>query len=242
MLIREVDEAVRVDQATMLASRFGKPAIAALVLGLVGFGAYLFWDNRQEAAMETRSEELVGALDEPEAGNLAVAEEELAAMGEDGTPGAVATAQLLRAGIAMEQDRTQDAVGIYDSISNDGDAPQPMRDLATLRAVSAQFDTMAPEDVIARLGPLAVEGNPWFGSAGELVALAYLEQGKADQAGPLLVQIAQDEDVPQGLRSRVRQLAGTLGYDAVTDVEETLAEMQSEAGTAAAGPAPAPAQ
>lgn len=241
MLIREVDEAVRADQATMLASRFGKPALAALVLGLAGFGGYLFWDSRQEAGMETRSEEIVGALDEIEAGNLEVADRELSALTGDGQPGAIATAQLLRAGIAMEQDRTADAVEMYDKISSDANVPQPMRDLATLRAVTAQFDTMPPADVITRLGPLAVEGNPWFGSAGELVALAYLEQGKTDQAGPLLVKIAKSDDVPQGLRSRVRQLAGTLGYDAVTDVEETLAEVQGEVG-GAAGNAPVPAQ
>jgi len=95
--------------------------------------------------------------------------------------------------------------------------------------------------VIDRLKPLATPGNPWFGSAGELVAMAYLKQGRKELAGPLFAAIAKDEDVPQTLRSRTRQIAGQLGYDAVVDVDETLAEMREDAGAPAA-PAAAPAQ
>ena len=95
--------------------------------------------------------------------------------------------------------------------------------------------------MIDRLKPLATPGNPWFGSAGELVAMAYLKQGKQDLAGPLFAAIAKDEDVPQTLRSRTRQMAGLLGYDAVVDVDETLAEMRDEADARRAGAA-APAQ
>ena len=95
--------------------------------------------------------------------------------------------------------------------------------------------------MVDRLKPLATPGNPWFGSAGELVAMAYLKQGKKDLAGPLFAAIAKDEDVPQSLRSRTRQLAGLLGYDAVVDVDKTMAELRDAEGGAGAEPA-APAQ
>ena len=66
---------------------------------------------------------------------------------------------------------------------------------------------------------LAVPGNAWFGSAGELVGAAYLRQNRADLAGPLFAAIAKDKDVPESIRSRTQQLAGLLGVDAVTDPE-----------------------
>src|SRR5690606_39779026 len=97
-------------------------------------------------------------------------------------------------------------------------SPQPYRDLATLRSVATRFEEMQPQQIVDRLKTLATPGNPWFGSAGELVAMAYLKQGKQDLAGPLFAAIAKDEDVPQTLRSRTRQMAGLLGYDAVVDV------------------------
>jgi hypothetical protein len=115
-------------------------------------------------------------------------------------------------------------------LADDNDAPQEFRNLAAIRGVAASFDTMKPEDVIARLKPLAKPGNPWFGSAGELVAAAYIKQGKKDLAGSLFAAIAKDEDVPKSLRSRARQMAGQLGYDAVTDVDQVLAEQRSDAG------------
>ena len=63
--------------------------------------------------------------------------------------------------------------------------------------------------------PLAVEGAPWFGSAGELVALAYVKMGKSDLAGPMFAAMAKDGGVPDSIRSRARQMAGVMGIDAV---------------------------
>jgi len=100
---------------------------------------------------------------------------------------------------------------------------------------------LPPQQIIDRLKPLATPGNPWFGSAGEMVGMAYLKQNKRNLAGPLFAAIAKDEDVPQTLRSRARQLAGLLGYDAVTDVDETMSELRQE-DQAANAPAPAAAQ
>ena len=56
--------------------------------------------------------------------------------------------------------------------------------------------------------------------------MAYLKQGRNDLAGPLFAAIAKDENVPATLRSRARQMAGLLGFDAIDDVAETLAELR----------------
>ncbi|MXO87912.1 tetratricopeptide repeat protein [Alteraurantiacibacter aestuarii] len=237
MLMREVDEAVRNDTVGTAFKKYGVTAGIVLALGLASFAGYLYWHSSQEASLEEQSEQLVLAIDELDAGNLSVADEELAALSADGSPGAMASANMLRAAIALEQDRPQDAVAFYDRVANNADAPPPMRDAATVRSVAIQFDDMEPQAVIDRLGPLAVADSDWFGSAGELVAMAYLAQGREDQAGPLLVQIAKDEDVPQSLRARTRQLAGLLGFDAVEDVEETLAEMRGDDAEQAQGAA-----
>lgn len=221
VLMREVDEAVRQDQLANFAQRYGKPIIAAVVLGLVAFGGYLFWDHRQEAALETESETLVGALDQLQSGNLGSATERLEPLLAD-EGGAATQAALLKAGIAMEQGRSEDAAKIYAEVAADGDVPQLLRDLATVRGVAATFDSQEPGEVVTRLKPLAVPGNPYFGSAGELVAMAYLEQGKNQEAGTLFASIAKDETQPDSLRSRARQMAGVLGVDAIEDVDAVL--------------------
>jgi len=240
MLLREVDEAMRKDQFGSAAKRYGWLIAGGLFLALAAFGGYLFWDDRREGQLEEQSDTLITTLDKLEAGQIDQAEDDLAALAEGSSATAV-SAKMARAGIALSENRQTEAVALLDEIAADGDAPQPYRDLATIRSVAARFEEMQPQQVIDRLKPLATPGNPWFGSAGELVAMAYLKQGKQNLAGPLFAAIAQDEDVPQTLRSRTRQMAGLLGYDAVVDVDETLADMRQQE-TAANTPAPAAAQ
>jgi hypothetical protein len=52
--------------------------------------------------------------------------------------------------------------------------------------------------------------------------MAHLEAGNKAEAGKLFADIAKDEDQPESLRSRARQMAGLLGVDAIVDVEKLL--------------------
>lgn len=220
--LREVDEAVRHDQLASAAKRFGIPLAATVGAGLLALGGWLWWDNRQEAALEQHSEELVRAIDQVGAGNLDMAAKTLDPVVADGSGAASAAARMLKGGIAAQNGRTAEAAKLFAAIAADDGAPQAYRDLAAIREVALSFDTMSPEQVVARLKPLAVPGNPWFGSAGELVGLAYLKQDKPDMAGPLFAEIAKDEEVPDTLRARARQMAGLLGVDAIADVEKIV--------------------
>jgi hypothetical protein len=224
VLLREVDEAVRQDEAAEFAKRYGKTIIALVVLALAAFAAWLWWKDHREAQLEKGSEQFVQTLDQLEAGRIKLAEPGLDKIAQDGAPAAAAGAKLLQAGQAVAKGDNARATTMLFALADDKDAPQAYRDLASIRGVAASFDTMKPADVIARLKPLAKPGNPWFGSAGELVAMAYLKQGKNDLAGPLFAAIAKDEDAPKSMRSRARQMAGVLGYDAVVDVDQVLAE------------------
>ena len=61
--------------------------------------------------------------------------------------------------------------------------PEPYQQLGLIRATALEFDAIKPEEVIARLQPLAKPGEPWFGAAAELTAMAYLKQGRKDAGG-----------------------------------------------------------
>lgn len=228
VFIREVDEAVRADQLDSAAKRYGIPAAIILVLGLAGFGGYLFWKDHREGTMEKQSEELIGALDAMGRGDTAGAEKQLTTVAANADAGVQIAAKLTQAGIALGAGRNDDAVKIYDAVKADGSAPQAYRDLATIRSIAINFDTMQPQAVIDQLKPLAVADNPWFGSAGELIGAAYLKMGDRKQAGKMFGDIAKDENVPQTLRSRARQMAGLLGVDAVEDVDKAMERLRSE--------------
>ena len=233
-LLREVDEAVRQDEMAQFGQKYGRPIVAVVVAGLALFGGYLWWDGRQEAAMTSDSEKLVSAMDQLNAGNLQTGSEALQELSGSEFSGTRAAALLLQAGTLAQQGRNADAARIFGQVAADTDAPQAYRELALVRQVLAQYDTMSPAEVISRLRPLAVPENPFFGTAGELVAMAYLEQGKEREAGALFSRISKDEQVPETLRSRSRQMAGLLGVDAIADVDKVLEEVNADTSATSA--------
>lgn len=233
VLMREIDDAVRQEEYLQFAQKYGRPLLGVLVAGLVAFAGYLFWQNRQEAALEKSSEDLIAAMDQFEAGNLDSASAAAAALAEGSEGAAAASALMLQAGAALQQGRVDEAAGIYAKVSQDESLPQAMRDLANVRQASLTFDKRDPAEIVTQLKSLAVPGNPYFGSAGELVAMAYLEQGKRKEAGTLFGEIAKSDDVPESLKARARQMAGLLGVDAIEDVEELLESQRADGAEAA---------
>ena len=222
ILMREIDEAVRQDDTLQFFQKYGTALGSAIALILVGMFGYWWWDSTSEAALEAQSEQIVSALDSIEATDFAGAEEKVASLVDEGSIGARSIARFVQAGAALEQGESAKAVELYAAVAADTQAPQALRDLALLREVSTNFDDREPADIIAKLGVLAVPGNAYFGSAGELVAIAHLEAGNREEAGKLFSAISQDEEIPETLRNRTHQMAGLLGVDAIDDVEELL--------------------
>ena len=107
--------------------------------------------------------------------------------------------QLTEAAIALDSNDRDTALAKYKAVSADGDLPDPYRNLALIRATSLEFDKLKPEEVVSRLEPMTKPGNPWFGTAGELTAMAYLKQGQKDKAGRVFAAIAADRQVPDSI-------------------------------------------
>lgn len=224
--MREVDDAVRQDEMASMARRYALPAGAAIAALLLAVGGVLWWRGHNAAAAGERGEALTQALDQVQAARVDDAARTLGPLAADGD-GIGGAARLAQGGLAESRGRPDDAGKAFAALAGDGDAPRPLRDLASIRDVAARFDALPPQQVIDRLKPLAVPGNPWFGNAGELVALAYLKQNQRELAGPLLVSIAKDDATAETLRRRARQLAAQLGVD---DVAKPTAQGASSSG------------
>ena len=238
--LREVDEALREEQVVDAFKRFAKPVGALLAVGLLALAGYLYWDNSVNSQAALRSEKAMIALDKLQAGQLDAAASDFAALAKDGPDASRTLAALNLAAIAAEQGKIAQAANQFAAIAADPKAPKLYRDLAAVREVTLRYDTMPPAEVIARLKPVAVPGNTYFGTAGELVGMAYLDSGKPDLAGALFAQIGQDKTVPQSIRVRVRQIASGLGYDGGVDLPNEDPAAAAAAAAAEQQPAPAP--
>lgn len=224
--IREVDENLKRDQARDFATKNLPWIIAGVVVFLAAIGGYLFWKNRQQEQAALHSEKMAQIFRQVGTPTERNIPPQLQALADESDSAMKATALFAKAAVALNNNDRAAALAEYGKIAADGDLPQAHRDLATIRRTALEFDSLKPEEVIARLQPFSQAGNPWFGSAGEMTAAALLKQGKKAEAGRMFAAMAADQQVPGPIRSRAVQIAGTLGVDASASMPTLITQGQ----------------
>lgn len=211
--LREVDEELRRDELTRLWKRWGRVLVAAIVAGLVAFGGWLWWRDYQAKQAGVEGEKLTAAIEQLSSNRADQAASALTELSQSDRPGYRAAAQIAQGALAAQRGDTQAAVAAFSAVEKNGEVAPVLRELALIRQTTVEFDTLPPAQVIARMQPLAQKGSPWFGSAGELVAVAHLKAGRASQAGAIFAALAADPAVPSSIRSRAAQMASVTGVD-----------------------------
>jgi hypothetical protein len=212
--LREVDENLRRDQMRDFAKKHGGWMVVAVVLFLAACGGFIWWRQHQVQRSEAHVEEISAIYRDIGAGKVANTPKRLDQLAESGSKAVRASALFTAAAVALQQNDHKLAIAKYREIAGDGGLPDPYRDAALIRQTALEFDQIKPDEVISRMSPFAKPGNPWFGTAGEMTALAMIKQGKRDEAGRLFAAIAKDKSAPDAIRARAVQIAGSLGVDA----------------------------
>lgn len=212
--LREVDEEYRRDRLRDFFVDNRIVLISALVLFLAAAGGWIWWQSYQRDRTGREIEELAAIYQELGAGKFKEVQPQLKTL-EDGSSEAVrTTATFTSAAIDLQNNNAKAATAKYRAIAEDDGLPEPYREIALIRQTALEFDQLKPDEVIARMKPFAAPGEPWFGSAGEMTALALIKQGKKDEAGKLFAAIGRDKSVPEVIRGRAVQMASSLGIDA----------------------------
>lgn len=212
--VREVDENLRRDQIRDFFQENGTLVAIAVVLFLAVCGGIIWYQQHREHNAEAQVEQLAQIYKDIGVGNTSKVPQQLNELSDSGSKAVRATALFTRAALAIQQNDPKSAIATYKQIAADGPLPDAYRNAALIRQTALEFDQLQPQQVIDRLQPLAKPGNPWFGSAGEMTALALIKAGKNEQAGQLFAAIAKDKDVPDSIRNRAIQISGSLGADA----------------------------
>jgi hypothetical protein len=222
--VREVEENLRRDQMRDFAKKYGGWIGALVVLLLAASGGFIYWQQYQVQRSEQQVEQLAEVYKDVAAGKMSGAPQKLDELAKTRSKAVRASALFTRAAIAIQDNDLKLATAKYREIAGDEGLPQAYRDVALIRQTNLEFDQLKPEDVIARMAPLAKPGNPWFGSAGEMTAVALVKQGKRAEAGRLYAAIVKDKTVPDSIRARSVQMASSLGVDTSTQVAAVPAQ------------------
>ena len=217
--VREVDENLRRDQARDFVRAYGKWLIVGVILFLAACAGIIYWQHYRQQQAEQQVEQLSQVFRDIGSGNTSKAPQQLDELAGSSSKAVRASALFTRAALALQQNDVPLATQKFREIASDDSLPAAYRDAALIRQTALEFDRLKPAEVISRLEPLAKAGNPWFGSAGEMTAMALIKQGKKLEAGQLFAAIAKDKNVPDSLRGRAVQIAGSLGVDASSALE-----------------------
>ena len=215
--LREVDEELNRDRMMGFFRNHGRKVLLAVVAALVALGGWLWWQNHQADVAGQQGEQLSAAIKDLSEGNQKDVAAKLAPLAANGTEGYRASAKLLSAAMALEKGDAKAAIEGFKAVAADTSLDENWRNVALLRQTAAEYDSIAPDVVIDRLKPLAVAGKPWFGTAGEMIGMAYIKQNKPDLAAKMFADMAKDKTVPESITARARQMAASLGVDVPID-------------------------
>jgi hypothetical protein len=210
--LREVDDELRRERVNTFFSRYGWWVLAAAVLALAAIGGVIWWRAHQVEATGQQGEALLAALSSMEAGSRTAAAPKIAELSQSRIEGYRVAALFARANSETTAGNAPAAIATLRGIAADESIDELYRQAALIRQTMLEYDALRPQVVVQRLQPLVHPDSPWLGTAGELLGVAYLKLHQPTQAGRVFAAIGNDEHVPDSIRERASQMAGSLGF------------------------------
>ncbi len=204
-IFNEIDEEVRREKLKKLWDRYQNYIIggAILIVFLVaGWRLYHWWEMKKAAEAGAAFNTAMTLSTE---GKHAEAEATFAKIAEGGAQGYRDLARLQAAAELAQRD-PKAAVEAFDAVAADQRMPQPLRDLAAVRAGSLLVDSEPYENLRQRLEPLAAPDRTYRNTVRELLALSAWRTGDAAAARKWAGMIVGDAEATPGMRQRVEML------------------------------------
>lgn len=204
----EVDEQIRAERFRALVRQtvpYFIGALIACVAVVVGVWAYGKFGT---AAIGKASLAYAKGMDLEQKGDVdgAFAQFALAAKGPAGYR---SLALMQEAGIRLQQNKTVDAVALFDEAAK-ATSDKMIGDVARLKAAYALLDTASLTDMTKRLTPLMAENRPYRAQAREALALAKIAAGQLSQARSDLGVLQLMSDTPETERQRAGALIALI--------------------------------
>ena len=203
--IEEVTSEVRRDKLYKYLRRYAWVGVL-IVLLVVGGAAFREWSiARDKAAAEAFGDAIISVYELEPSQRVDELRAVQAASGD-----AKAVARMLAAEEAINAGRLDDAITSLDSILADSDVSEVYRDLAAFKSTLLRSASLAPDEIIRLLEPMAAPGKTFRVLALEQIALANMDAGRYALAAQQLRELSGDAGSPASLRRRIQQILPTL--------------------------------
>ncbi|PRY26241.1 hypothetical protein CLV78_101336 [Aliiruegeria haliotis] len=206
--IDEVTEEVRRDRLYATLRKYGWIA-GLVVVALVGGASYNEYRKASDrSAAQSTGDAILSALDE------ATPEARMAGLeGVEGAPELQGVLALLTAAEALAAEDPEAAAALLKPLAEDSAAPQAYSDLAALKMVLIDAESMTADLRSQVLNRLAKPGAPYRALAMEQQVLDLAAAGQTEDAIEAGRVLLEEPSLTQGLLQRVSQLMLALGAE-----------------------------
>ncbi|MFA6280353.1 MAG: tetratricopeptide repeat protein [Bdellovibrionales bacterium] len=210
-LIQEVDDDLAHKQMEALWKRYSPFVIGGALMIIAATAGITGWKNYKTQAEQKATQTLVEIVDK----DYKTPEEKIAAFesyakGTREKPLAV-FAKFEAAALALEQNKRDEAIALYDGVAADTSVEPLYRALADLFAVQALLDSGDPAALEARLTPLMKLESPWHFSAYEFAGYLALRTGDKEKARKLFAELKAMPETPTSMAMRASDILQWLG-------------------------------
>ena len=210
-IFQEVDEDVRRDQVSQSWKKYGRHAIAGVLVIVLGTVAYVGWKEYDKRQRIKDSETFLAALTLIQEGKAGEAKERFAALAGDAGSGYATLARFRAAALLGQSGDLRGAAEAFDVIARDRSVDSLYARLADLYYVLYLIESGDPQGLIKRLDPLLAEDGAWRYSARELSAVLAIRTGDVKKALSAYTRLADDTNAPPGIRARAAEMIRALG-------------------------------
>lgn len=210
-LIQEIDDDLARKKMEALWKKYAPLVIGGVLAIIAATAGVTGWKNYKTQTEQKATQALIEIVDQ----EYKAPEEKIAAFesfAKDSSQKSLAVfAKLEAAAVALEHNKREQAIALYDSLAADTSAEPLYRGLADIFSVQAQLDSGDPAALEARLAPLMKMENPWRFSAYEFAAYLALRVGDKEKAGKLFAELKAMPDTPAAMAMRASDVLQWLG-------------------------------
>jgi len=210
ILLREVNDDLRRERYAKLWDKYGVIVLAGAFLIVAGVAGGKFWEHWSAKQAAQSGEKYVAALDLSRDNKLDDAAKIFDEFTKSGPAGYSILARFRMAVQIAKTGDTAGAVQAYDKLAEDRSVAKAMQGYARVRSAVLLLDSASSAEIEARLKDLVKDGNPWRGTARELIGLSAYKAGELEKARDQFSAILSGAGTTPGLRQRAEMMLGLL--------------------------------
>lgn len=231
LLMREVDEDVRRDKYDEAWRKYRVYIIGTAVSIILVVTANTVWKSHVKTTRDSASDLYTAIFENSKAEGADISA--LWAGSRSGlNEGYIELSYLQEAAALIEAGKIEDALLAYDTLANNSDVDERMRDLALLLASRIEYQQGKYAEARGRLVTISGDENLWTYSANETLALIDIADGNIQSAMSKLTYLAESVTAPMAIKNRANELLQLLEPQITVDEDSaTTSESSQETQT-----------